>query len=147
MNTALVEKITRLVLLELKENSHSSLECSWNDRHPSTDVQPNYRPLTEEELKKWNAISSSIGIAQTTKSSIDENPKLIPLTEEELKVWEIISSSIGTGKNAKPSEHEHAPFSDEDPQHCSPKKETKTGMYMDVDKDLRNAKVKFFRHH
>ncbi|PLR78356.1 hypothetical protein CU633_05980 [Bacillus sp. V3-13] len=147
MNAALVEKITRLVLLELQENSDSSVKefNRWKDKSVSMDVLPEYPPLTKEELEKWNAISSSIRI--TTSRSIKENTTLAPLTEEEVKIWEALSSSLGTGKNEKRSEQEYPPFMNKESKNGSPKKETKAEMYTDADKDPGNAKVKFFRHH
>jgi hypothetical protein len=159
MDTALVEKITRLVLLKLEEYSNSTALKgkelnSWNNQSHSTEDQHEFPPLTEEELEKWNVISSFIGLTKAANPSIDEHSILIPLTEEEMKIWKSISSSFGFSKNAKSSVEEQfdfRPLTDEElnkwSEITSSMERIKPEMCVSSEKGLQNAKVKFFRHH
>nr|WP_263326424.1 hypothetical protein [Neobacillus sp. Marseille-Q6967] len=83
MDVKLVEEITRLVLSKLEESSEPTLNFD-------------YPPLTEEEVKEWNEISSAIMFSKGTN---DVPSYLAPLTNEELKMWNVLSDRIGFKKS------------------------------------------------
>lgn len=64
MDSNLVEKITRLVLLKLEE-------------HSSVQEHSEILPLTEEELKRWKDISSSLGVTTNRKNSLPDGDQEI----------------------------------------------------------------------
>lgn len=83
MDAKLVEEITRLVLSKLEEYSEPTISFD-------------YPPLTEEEVKEWNEVSSAIKFSKGT----NEVPSyLAPLTNEELKIWNVLSDKIGFQKS------------------------------------------------
>ncbi|WP_216828740.1 hypothetical protein [Alkalihalobacterium elongatum] len=72
MDRTLVEKITRMVIEKLEE--HSS-----------------YRPLSKEEINKWDEISSVFETRKTVESTVEVNS---PLSERELRRWSEITASL-----------------------------------------------------
>lgn len=71
MDRNLIEKITRLVVSKLEE-------------------QAEYCPLTDEEIKTWNEITSTMQVTDKTKGQ----STFTPLTDEEIEVWNSITSSM-----------------------------------------------------
>lgn len=108
MDATLVEKITRLVLSKLEEYSEdtskqSAKSSSWNDNFSFTN-RPDYPPLTEGELRKWEEISSLLSVPQETAASIETQPVYRPLTDEEIRRWQRITAEIERMNNRqKPS--------------------------------------------
>jgi hypothetical protein len=103
MDADLVEKITRLVLLKLNEYSGpSSMNLPPLDREV-----PEYPPLTERELRKWQELSSVIRGQKGPQTP----PHLAPLSEEEIKMWKELSASFrfgrqeNTGRDAQADYH------------------------------------------
>ncbi|MFJ5714712.1 hypothetical protein [Neobacillus sp. NPDC093127] len=93
MDSDLVEKITRLVLSRIEEQSKRSVLNEWREQYFAVDERVEYPPLTKEEMKKWNKITSTVGFS----NKADEiSPHEVPLTLEELKTWNDLSVSIST---------------------------------------------------
>lgn len=72
MDTVLMEKITRLVIEKLE----------------ALNREPEHRPLTKEELQRWQEISSSFRQPSIASSYIRE-----PLTNEEINRWNQLTLS------------------------------------------------------
>jgi len=84
MDRNLIEKITRLVVSKLEE-------------------QAEHRPLTDEEIKRWNEITSSMKVTENKR----RQSTLTPLTDKEIEVWNSITSSMKDTMTT-------APFRDEE---------------------------------
>ncbi|WCK52592.1 hypothetical protein PP175_14235 [Aneurinibacillus sp. Ricciae_BoGa-3] len=87
MDPALVEKITRLVLSKLEEYVE-------------------YAPLTEEEMKTWRDITSSMEVTKMSALPLEAYAEYLPLTQEDIKIWKDITSSIEATKHTKHSSPE-----------------------------------------
>ncbi|QCJ42929.1 hypothetical protein FAY30_13960 [Bacillus sp. S3] len=99
MDAELVEKITRLVLSRLEEESKGFVQNGWSEQSFEVDERVEYPPLTNEEIKQWNNITSTVGFSK----KVDEIPShIVPLTMEELKTWKNLSVSMS------PKEREHS---------------------------------------
>ena len=95
MDEDLVEKITRMVLSKLEEYSNLSILNEYNSRNKRTsalNTKSEYSPLTQEDLKQWGNIASTIGLSKITE---EVSSYLAPLNQEELKTWKDLSASIG----------------------------------------------------
>jgi hypothetical protein len=141
MDVKLVEEITRLVLSKLEDYSEPSAWKGWNNQDSSVNQTFKYPPLTEEDVKEWNEISSTLRLS----TQGNEVPSYqVPLTSEELKVWNDLSASIGFNKSAKSKEEEqpeYEPLTDEEVKSWGSLGGNKS---ISVKKEPEDGRVKFF---
>ncbi|MFJ7726751.1 hypothetical protein ACIQXV_11360 [Neobacillus sp. NPDC097160] len=146
MDADLVEKITRMVLSKLEEYSvppNLKGNNTWNDQTSSLNESPEYPPLSEEDLKKWSDIASTIGFSKRT----EEVPfHLMPLKKEELRIWNELSASIGFRSDApsvKEKQSDYLPLTEEEVKSWSQLGVPKPVYSV---KEKNNGRVKFFPH-
>jgi hypothetical protein len=141
MDAKLVEEITRLVLSKLENYSESSAWKGRNNQNSSVNQTFKYPPLTDEEVKEWNEISSALRYS----TQGNEVPSYqVPLTIEELKIWNDLSASIGYRRSDKSKEVEqpkYVPLTDEEIKGWSIFGGNKS---ISVKKEPEGGRVKFF---
>lgn len=95
MNKTMIEEITKLVLLKLEE--HADVLHLNKNENTRTEYQPaaaNSKPLSDEELKMWNAISGNLLGGNNLSLSFNEMSVTKALDVEEIRKWEEVTAII-----------------------------------------------------
>ncbi|MEH7336133.1 hypothetical protein V7161_26265 [Neobacillus drentensis] len=102
MNETIIKEITKLVLLKMEEhaeafplnkneNNITSFK-NWGKEHQPYAANP--KPLSNEEIKLWNTISSSLIGGNDEILSNDKPSAIRSLEAAELKKWEEVAAII-----------------------------------------------------
>ncbi|MDN3015844.1 hypothetical protein PH210_06435 [Paenibacillus sp. BSR1-1] len=102
MNETIIKEITKLVLLKLEEhdeafplnkneNNITSFKNSGKEHQPYT---ANPKPLSNEEIKLWDTISSSLNGGNDKILSNNKPSAITSLEVSELKKWEEVAAII-----------------------------------------------------
>jgi len=102
MNETIIEEITKLVLLKLEEHAeafplHKNEDNltsfnKWGKEHQPSTANP--KPLSNEEIKLWNTISSSLMGGNDENLSSNKPSEIRSLEAAELKKWEDVAAMI-----------------------------------------------------
>lgn len=148
MDRALVEEITRMVLLKLEQYSKPEVQQinNWSDNSIAKDITPENLPLTNDELSWKNNSMQKIN-----KTGNDSIQLYCPLTEEELKLWANISPSPkfnSVKKSIKENQFQFSPLTNEELKKWAQIASSTIGTNS-FEHEIKNEceQVKIFRHH